>query len=107
MTNTFSLIRELRRLRKIATKRHPMYEQNKFAKYLIGFSLALGVVYLFMFGFLFIGLFREIFPSMEPYHIFNKGMAYLLMADFLMRFTVTKLMAVLMVAASTMLMKMN
>ena len=91
MTNTFSLICELRRLRKIATKRHPMYEQNKFAKYLIGFSLALGVVYLFMFGFLFIGLFREIFPSMEPYHIFNKGMAYLLMADFLMRFTVTKL----------------
>ena len=91
MTNTFSLIRELRRLRKIATKRHPMYEQNKFAKYLIGFSLALGVVYLFMFAFLFIGLFREIFPSMEPYHIFNKGMAYLLMADFLMRFTVTKL----------------
>ena len=91
MTNTFSLIRELRRLRKIATKRHPMYEQNKFAKYLIGFSLALGVVYLIMFGVLFIGLFREIFPSMEPYHIFNKGMAYLLMADFLMRFTMTKL----------------
>ena len=91
MTNLFSLIRELRRLRKIADKRHPMYDQNKFAKYLIGFSLALGAVYLIMFGVLFIGLFREIFPSMEPYHIFNKGMCYLLMADFLMRFTMNKL----------------
>lgn len=91
MTNLFSLIRELRRLRKIADKRHPMYDQNKFAKYLIGFSLALGAVYLIMFAFLFIGLFSEIFPSMEPYHIFNKGMCYLLMADFLMRFTMNKL----------------
>ena len=64
MTSTFHLIRELRRLRKLAGKRHPMYEQNKFAKYLIGFSLALGAVYLIVFGVLFIGLFREIFPSM-------------------------------------------
>ena len=91
MMSTFALLRELRQLRKIAGKRHPMYDQNRFAKYLIGFSLALGVVYLIMFGFLFMGLFREIFPSMEPYHIFNKGMLYLLMVDFLMRFTMTKL----------------
>ena len=91
MASIFHLIGELRRLRKIAGKRHPMYEQNRFAKYLIGFSLALGAVYLIMFGVLFIGLFREIFPSMEPYHILNKGMLYLLMADFLMRFTISKL----------------
>lgn len=91
MTNTFKLIRELRHLRKIAGKRHPMYDQNKFAKYLIGFSLALGVVYLILFGVLFISMFKAIYPSMEPYHIFNKGMIYLLMADFLMRFTMTKL----------------
>lgn len=91
MTSTFHLIRELRRLRKLAGKRHPMYEQNKFAKYLIGFSLALGAVYLIVFGVLFIGLFREIFPSMEPYHIFNKGMVYLLIADFVMRLSLTKL----------------
>lgn len=88
---TFHLIRELRHLRKIAGKRHPMYDQNKFAKYLIGFSVALGVVYLIMFGFLFIGMFREIFPSMEPYHILNKGMIYLLIADFFMRLSMTKL----------------
>ena len=68
-----------------------MYDQNKFAKYLIGFSIALGVVYLIMFGFLFIPMFREIFPSMEPYHIFNKGMVYLLIADFFMRLSMTKL----------------
>ena len=91
MTNIFSLICELRRLRKIAGKRHPMYDQNKFAKYLIGFSLALGAVYLIMFGVLFIPLFREIHPSMEPYHIFNKGMVYLLIADFVMRLSMTKL----------------
>ena len=88
---TLTLFRELRHLRKVAAKRHPMYDQNRFAKYLIGFSLALGAVYLIMFGFLFMGLFREIFPSMEPYHILNKGMLYLLMVDFLMRFTTTKL----------------
>ena len=91
MTNTFSLIRELRHLRKIAGKRHPMYDQNKFAKYLIGFSIALGVTYLFLFGVLFIPMFKATFPSMEPYHILNKGMLYLLMVDFLMRFTMNKL----------------
>lgn len=91
MTNTLSLIRELCRLRKIASKRHPMYDQNKFAKYLIGFSLILGAVYLIMFGFLFTAMFREMFPSMEPYHIFNKGMIYLLIADFFMRLSMTKL----------------
>ena len=91
MISTINLFRELRRLRKIAGKRHPMYDQNKFAKYFMGFAVALWVVYLIMFGFLFIGLFSEIFPSMEPYHMLNKGMLYLLMVDFLMRFTMTKL----------------
>ena len=91
MASIYHLIGELRRLRKMASKRHPMHEQNRFAKYLIGFSLALGAVYLIMFGVMFIPMFREIFPSMEPYHIFNKGMLYLLMADFLMRFAMTKL----------------
>ena len=91
MTNTLSLIRELRHLRKIAGKRHPMYDQNKFAKYLIGFSIALGVVYLILFGVLFIPMFKATFPSMEPYHIFNKGMVYLLIADFFMRLSMTKL----------------
>ena len=65
MTNTLSLIHELRRLRKIAAKRHPMYDQNKFAKYFMGFAVALWLVYLVMFGFLFIGLFSGIFPSMN------------------------------------------
>ena len=41
-------------------------------------------------GILFIPMFRDIYPSMEPYHIFNKGMIYLMMADFIMRFTMTK-----------------
>ena len=91
MTSTVSLISELRRLRKIAGKRHPMYEHNKFAKILIGFGVAMWAVYLIVFGCLFIGFFREIFPSMEPYHIFNKGMLYLLMVDFIMRITMNKL----------------
>ena len=91
MISTFNLFRELRKLRKTAAKRHPMYDQNKFAKYLMGFTAALWLVYLVMFGVLFIPLFREIYPSMEPYHIFNKGIVYLLIADFLMRFTMTKL----------------
>ncbi len=88
---TLSLFRELRHLRKVASKRHPMYDQNRFAKFLIGFSIALSLAYLLMFGVLFIPMFREIYPSMEPYHIFNKGMVYLLIADFFIRFTMTKL----------------
>ena len=88
---TPTLFRELRRLRKVAAKRHPMYDQNRFAKFLIGFSIALSMAYLLMFGVLFIPMFRDIFPSMEPYHIFNKGMVYLLIADFFIRFTMTKL----------------
>lgn len=88
---TLALFRELRHLRKVAAKRHPMYEQNRFAKFLIGFSVALSMAYLLMFGVLFIPMFREIYPSMEPFHIFNKGMIYLLMADFLIRFTMTRL----------------
>ena len=91
MISTFNLFRELRRLRKVGTKRHPMYDQNKFAKFFMGFAAALWLVYLVMFGVLFIPMFRDIYPSMEPYHIFNKGMVYLLMADFVMRFTMTKL----------------
>ena len=90
MISTLSLFRELRHLRKVAAKRHPMYDQNKFAKYFMGFAVALWLVYLVMFGFLFIPMFRDIYPSMEPYHIFNKGMIYLMMADFVMRFTMTK-----------------
>ena len=88
---TPTLFRELRRLRKVAAKRHPMYDQNKFAKYLMGFAVAMWLAYLLMFGVLFIPMFRDIFPSMEPYHIFNKGMVYLLIADFFMRLTMTKL----------------
>ncbi len=91
MISSFALFRELRKLRKVAAKRHPMYDQNRFAKFLIGFTIALYMAYLLMFGVMFIPLFQEIYPSMEPYHIFNKGMIYLLMADFLMRFTMTKL----------------
>ena len=91
MISTFNLFRELRKLRKVADKRHPMYDQNKFAKYLMGFAAALWLAYLVMFGVLFIPMFRDIYPSMEPYHIFNKGMVYLLMVDFLTRFTMTKL----------------
>ena len=91
MISAYNLFRELRRLRKVAAKRHPMYDQNKFAKYFMGFAVALWMVYLVMFGFLFIGLFSGIFPSMEPYHMLNKGMLYLLMVDFVMRFTMTRL----------------
>ena len=50
MISTFNLFRELRKLRKVADKRHPMYDQNKFAKYLMGFAAALWLAYLVMFG---------------------------------------------------------
>lgn len=86
----FTLFKEIRTHRKLADKRHPMYEGNKYGK---GFMLFFGVLmlaYLLLIGVAMPSLFRDIAPSMEPYHIFNKGMWFLLLADFLSRFTFQK-----------------
>ena len=80
----------LRRNWRLADKRHPMYEQNRFAKILIYGTGVFWACYMFFIGTLLPSAFRGIFPSMEPYHMLNHGAVYLLLADFLTRFSFQK-----------------
>ena len=86
-----TLLKEIRSQRKLAEKRHPMYQNNKFGKGLMIFMGIFWGAYLFLFGCLFPMIFREANPGMEPYHIFNKGMWFLFVADFGLRFMAQKL----------------
>lgn len=80
------LFNELRKHGKLAAKRHPMYEKNKFGKYFMYAMSAFWAGYLMFFGISFAKIFRESAPNMEPYHILNSGLIFVLALDFLMRF---------------------
>lgn len=84
------LFNELRKHGKLAAKRHPMYEKNKFGKFFMYFMAIFWTGYLIFFGVSFVFLFRETAPHLEPYHVLNKGLIFILIADFLARFTFQK-----------------
>ncbi|KAA6303924.1 hypothetical protein EZS27_044434, partial [termite gut metagenome] len=76
---------DLRRHGKLATKRHPMYEKNKFGKFFMYFMAVFWAGYLLFIGIGLVYAFREGFPGMEPYHILDKALLAILFMDFLMR----------------------
>lgn len=76
---------ELRRLGKLAEKRNPMYENNKFAKIFVYIGAAFWIGYLIFFGILFAIGFDN--GATEPYHILNAGLVFVLIVDFLFRFS--------------------
>ncbi len=80
----------IKKNQKLADKRHPMFEKNKFAKYLAYFMVAFWACYLILFGCTFPSMFRGIAPNMEPYHILNTGMIFVFLTDFLLRFIFQK-----------------
>lgn len=80
------LFNELRKHGKLAAKRHPMYEKNKFGKYFMYAMAIFWAGYLIFFGISFANIFKESAPNMEPYHILNSGLIFVLALDFLMRF---------------------
>lgn len=84
------LFNELRKQGKLAAKRHPMYEKNKFGKIFAYFMSAFWIGYLIFFGVSFARLFGDTIPNMEPYHIMNKGLFIVLVIDFMMRFPFQK-----------------
>lgn len=84
------LFNELRIHRKLAAKRHPMYEKNKFGKGFAYFMAVFWIGYLIFFGTSFAFAFAESVPNMEPYHILNRGMFIVLILDFIMRFPFQK-----------------
>lgn len=84
------LFNELRIHRKLASKRHPMYDKNRFGKFFAYFMAVFWIGYLIFFGSTFAFSFARIVPNMEPYHILNKGMFIVLILDFIMRFPFQK-----------------
>lgn len=84
------LFNELRKHSKLAAKRHPMYEKNKFGKFFMYFMSVFWAGYLIFFGVSFALAFSEGIPNMEPYHILNKGLLIVLALDFMMRFPFQK-----------------
>ncbi|MDL2212599.1 DUF5687 family protein [Bacteroides sp. OttesenSCG-928-D19] len=82
------LLNELRKQNKLAAKRHPMYEKNKFGKFFAYFMAAFWIGYLIVFGTVFAFAFDG--GPIEPYHILNKGIMIVLVLDFLLRFVFQK-----------------
>ncbi|MDR0988447.1 MAG: DUF5687 family protein [Prevotellaceae bacterium] len=84
-----TLFTVLRRHAKLAEKRNPMFEKNRFAKF---WMYLMGIFWLCYFVFIGV-IFAKAFDgeSREPYHILNAGLIFVFAIDFLMRFAFQKL----------------
>lgn len=80
------LLTEIRRNQKLAAKRNPMYDRNRFAKFLIYLFTAFWAAYLILMGVTLPIAFEEGFPTMEPYDMLNACLPGFLFIDFLLRF---------------------
>ena len=83
-----SLFIELRKHGKLAAKRNPMYEKNKFGKFWMYFMAVFWAGYLIFFGTTFAFAFGD--GATEAYHVLNSGLIFVLLLDFLMRFPFQK-----------------
>ena len=84
------LLLDLRKHQKLANKRHPSFEQNRFGKFFLYFGVIFWIAYLIFASILLSFLFEDIFPNMEPYHIMNQGLIYIMIIDFLSRFALQR-----------------
>jgi hypothetical protein len=66
------LFKELYKHHRLAAKRHPMYEKNKFGKFFMYFMAVFWAGYLIFFGTTFALSFAEAAPNMEPYNVMMK-----------------------------------
>ena len=80
------LYKIIKRNQKLAAKRNPAFDTNRFAKFLMYFMAVYWAAILLFLGVMLAPLFEEVVPNMEPYHIMNQGFVYVLLADFLVRF---------------------
>ena len=76
---------DLRRNQRLAARRSPMFDKNRFARLLMGFMVAFWAAYLLFFGVMIALAFREGISHLEPYHVLNKGLLIFLVIDFLIR----------------------
>lgn len=82
----YQLYKTIKNNQKLAAKRNPAFDTNRFAKFLIYFMMIYWAALFLFLGVTLPFMFMEIVPNMEPYHIMNQGFVYVLLADFLIRF---------------------
>ncbi|MCD8091738.1 MAG: DUF5687 family protein [Bacteroides sp.] len=83
-----NLFLELRTHGKLAAKRNPMYEKNKFGKFWMYFMAIFWAAYLIFFGSTFAFAFDG--GATEAYHVMNSGLIFVLALDFVARFPFQK-----------------
>lgn len=76
----------IKRNQKLAAKRNPAFDTNRFAKFLMYFMAVYWATILLFLGVMLPLMFEGIVPNMEPYHIMNQGILYVMLVDFLIRF---------------------
>ena len=81
-----NLYKIIKQNQKLAEKRNPAFETNRFAKFLMYFMIVYWAALFLFFGVTLPFMLEDIVPNMEPYHIMNQGILYVVVADFLLRF---------------------
>ena len=81
-----NLYKIIKQNQKLAEKRNPAFETNRFAKFLMYFMIVYWAALFLFFGVTLPFMLEDIVPNMEPYHIMNQGILYVVAADFLIRF---------------------
>lgn len=80
------IFNELRKHGRLAAKRHPMYDKNRFAKIIGYVSIVFWAGYLIFFGTTFAFGLADIAPNREPYQTMNAViLIFILALDFLLR----------------------
>lgn len=80
------LYKIIKKNQKLAAKRNPAFDTNRFAKFLMYFMAIYWAAILLFLGVMLPLMFEEVVPNMEPYHIMNQGFVYVMLVDFLVRF---------------------
>ena len=81
-----NLYKIIKQNQKLAEKRNPAFETNRFAKFLMYFMVVYWAALFLFLGVMLPFAMEDIVPNMEPYHIMNQGILYVMVADFLIRF---------------------
>ena len=81
-----NLYKIIKQNQKLAEKRNPAFDTNRFAKFLIYFMIVYWAAIFLFLGVSLPFMFEGLVPNMEPYHIMNQGILYVMAGDFLMRF---------------------
>ena len=81
-----NLYKIIKQNQKLAEKRNPAFDTNRFAKFLMYFMIVYWAAIFLFLGVSLPFMFEGLVPNMEPYHIMNQGFIYVMLADFLIRF---------------------